>query len=171
MENKADLRLKAKNIRKSLNIDEVSHLIVDLVRKHPYYIAAKKVMIFYPTKYEINLLNLLEDKKEFYLPKVDGQNLLVCPYCCDDKLEKSSFNILEPCSNPVKAENLDLVIVPALMADEKGFRLGYGGGFYDRFLSLYEGDFKTIVVVPKVLYVRELPVDEYDKSVDGVIFA
>lgn len=171
MENKVDLRLKAKNIRKSLNIDEVSNLIVDLVRKHPYYIMAKKVMIFYPTKYEINLLNLLEDKKEFYLPKVDGQNLLVCPYCCDDKLEKSSFNILEPCSNPVNAQNLDLVIVPALMADEKGFRLGYGGGFYDRFLSLYEGNFKTIVVVPKVLYVRELPIDEYDKSVDGVIFA
>lgn len=171
MENKADLRLKAKNIRKSLNIDEVSNLIVDLVRKHPYYIMAKKVMIFYPTKYEINLLNLLEDKKEFYLPKVDGKNLLVCPYCSDDKLEKSCFNILEPCSNPVNAQNLDLVIVPALMADEKGFRLGYGGGFYDRFLSLYEGNFKTIVVVPKVLYVRELPIDEYDKCIDCVIFA
>lgn len=171
MENKADLRLRAKNIRKSLNIGKVSNLIVDLVRKHPDYIAAKNVMIFYSTKYEINLLNLLEDKKEFYLPKVDGQNLLVCPYCCDDKLEKSCLNILEPCSNPINPKDLDLVIVPALMADEKGFRLGYGGGFYDRFLSLYEGDFKTMVVVPKVLYVEELPIDEYDKSVDSIVFA
>lgn len=171
MDNKADLRLKAKNIRKSLNISNVSGLIVDLVRKHPYYVTAKKVMIFYPTKYEINLLNLLEDKKEFYLPKVSGKDLLVCPYCSDVKLEKSCFNILEPCSAPIEPKELDLVIVPALMADVNGFRLGYGGGFYDRFLALYEGDFKTMVVVPKVLYVEELPIDEYDKSVDSIVFA
>lgn len=171
MGNKADLRLRAKSIRKSLNLTEISENIVSLIRKNSYYINSKKVMLFHPTRYEINLLALLNDEKKFYLPKVRGNDLLVCPYCLDDKLEKSNFNILEPCSNPESAEGLDLVIVPALMVDKDGYRLGYGGGFYDRFLAKYGEYLKTIVVIPKELYVEKLPIDEYDKKLDCVIFA
>ena len=50
-------------------------------------------------------------------------------------MEISNFGIKEPCSEPVAPDILDLIIVPALMVDKNGYRLGYGGGFYDRFLK------------------------------------
>ena len=108
--------------------------------------------------------------KKFFLPKVKAETLKVCPYAYDEKLEKSSFNILEPCSNPVEPSVLDLVIVPALMADRKGYRLGYGGGFYDRFLAGNSG-FKTITAIPTELVVDELPIDKFDKKIDVIISA
>lgn len=171
MKNKTDFRLYAKNIRKTLDILKISQNAVELIRKNPFYISASRVMIFYPTKYEVNLLDLLSDNKNFYLPKVDGENLLVCPYSKGDVLQKSEFNILEPLTSPISAEKLDLVIVPALMADSLGFRLGYGGGFYDRFLSANNNTFNTLTVVPKELFVDKLPTDEFDERIDCIIQA
>lgn len=169
MNNKTDLRTKAKTIRKTLPMSEISQQLTEQIRQHPFYMNAQNVMIFYPTKYEVNLLDLLSDNKNFYLPKVNADQLQVCPYTTDEKLEKSSFNILEPCSNPVKPLILDLVIVPALMADKRGYRLGYGGGFYDRFLSVYKEHFKTITAIPTELLVDELPINKFDKKIDVII--
>lgn len=170
MDNKTVLRIKAKNIRHSLQIHKVSENLIKLVRGHDFYKKSKNVMIFYPTKYEINLLPLLNDDKNFYLPRVNGDYLSVCPYIPADELKKSEFNILEPCSKPVDADVLDLVIVPALMADKYGYRLGYGGGFYDRFLAQHcSPKMKTLVTIPLELYVDELPHDDFDVPVDEII--
>lgn len=169
MKSKPELRLIAKDIRKNLDICKVSEKIVQNVRNHVFYKQAKNVMLFYPTKYEVNLLSLLKDDKNFYLPRVSGENLLVCRYNVGDVLVKSDFNIMEPDTAEESVEVLDLVIVPALMADKNGFRLGYGGGYYDRFLTKYRNIFKTIAVIPKDLYQESLPTDEFDVPVDFVI--
>ena len=102
-------------------------------------------MLFYPMTYEIDLRKLLNDDKKFYLPKVSGKNILACPYT--ENLIKSAFGIMEPETLPVNPNILDLVIVPCMMADKNGYRLGYGGGYYDRFLS--EIDAKTITAKKK----------------------
>lgn len=165
MENKTNLRTYAKSLRKTLNIENKSTNLVKKIRELPCYKSAQNVMLFYPTKFEINLLPLLKDNKKFYFPKVEGKALLVCPHC--DKYEKSSFNIMEPCSKPVNTDILDLVIVPALMADKEGYRLGYGGGFYDRFLATLK--IKTLTALPKELVIEKLPRDEFDIPIDNVI--
>ena len=167
MFDKNELRIRAKNIRKELPMGKISLNLIDLIRKNEIYINAKHVMIFYPTKYEVDLRELINDDKNFYLPRVQDKNLLVCPYCSN--LKKSSFGVLEPCSSPINPENLDLVIVPALMCDENGYRLGYGGGFYDGFISKYGKNFKTICPIPKELVVKNLPVEKFDKTVDYII--
>lgn len=167
MDNKTDLRIWAKSIRKTLMISDISHIITYKIRQNPLYKNAKNVLIFYPTKYELNLLTLLDDDKNFYLPKVNGENIFVCPFKKGDLLKISDFNIKEPCNQPVGEDILDLVIVPALAADNNGFRLGYGGGFYDRFLSKHK--IKSIVPIAKELLIEKLPVDVFDIPVDCVI--
>ncbi len=168
MISKEELRSRAKSIRKTLDLQAISELAVLKIKQLKIYKSAKNVLIFYPKKYEISLLDLLDDDKNFYLPKVSGNNLLVCPFRAGDILKKSAFNISEPCSNPADPSILDLVIVPALMADTEGYRLGYGGGFYDRFLSAYPY-LKTILPVPKDLFFEKLPHDKFDKKADIII--
>lgn len=166
MDNKTDLRLRAKSIRKTLDIARLSENASEKIRQTELYKNVKNVLIFYPMRYEINLLELLKDNKNFYLPKVCGSELLACPY--SDKLVKSEFNVCEPCSNPVSAEIIELAIVPALMADKEGCRLGYGGGFYDRFLSA-NPHIKTIVPIATELFVDKLPRENCDVPVDYVL--
>lgn len=168
MDSKSDLRKKAKCIRKSLSIAEKSTIAIKKIRENTLYIPAKNVLIYYPLRYELNLLALLDDEKNFYLPRVCGENLQICPFKKGDKLVTSSFNICEPCSNFINPRNLDLVVVPALMADKFGFRLGYGGGFYDRFL-VENSTVKTILPIAKELIVEELPHEEFDIKIDEII--
>lgn len=163
---KSELRRKAKDIRKTLDIEEISIKICEKIRHFETYKKAQNVMIFYPMKYEISLLELLEDKKNFYFPKVQCESLCVCPY--SSNLKKSELNIYEPCTEPVNPEILDLIFVPALMVDRERYRLGYGGGFYDRFLSKYP-NIKTIVPIAKELVIEKLPHDEFDIKVDFII--
>lgn len=169
MVNKTDLRIRFKTARKELDIQAVSKRIEKNLKAFDCYRSARNVMLFYPAKFEVDLLGLLDDNnKNFYFPKVAGDNLLVCPYDKDTKFEKSSFNINEPCSNPVSPELLNLVIVPALAVDKNNYRLGYGGGFYDRFLKLVP-DAVTIVPISEEFVVEKLPVEPFDVPVDYVV--
>ena len=167
MTDKIELRKNAKNIRKNLPLKQISAQLTALIRENDIYIKAQNVMLFYPTEFEIDLRELFNDDKNFYLPKVDGERLLVCPFC--KELKKSALGIYEPCSEPVSPDILDLVIVPALMCDKNGYRLGYGKGFYDRFIEKYGKSFKTICPIPKELYTENLPADEFDKKIDEIV--
>lgn len=167
MDKKTVLRRNAKALRKSLDIEKLSQKAIIELKNHCIYKDAKNVMLFYPTKYEIDFRKLLKDNKKFYLPRVNGSNIDVCPYNFGDELIKSELGIEEPIAASVAKEVLDLVIVPALMADEDNYRLGYGGGYYDRFIS--EKSFKTVCVIPKELFVNKLPHEQYDIQVDCVI--
>jgi 5-formyltetrahydrofolate cyclo-ligase len=170
MSEKSELRLWAKSVRKNLDMQSISKDIVEKIRKMPEYKRAKSVMLFYPKKNEINLIALLDDKKKFYFPRVEGDLLQVCPYKIGDSLQLSDKNVFEPCSNPINPKHLDLIIVPALIADSQGYRLGYGGGFYDKFLSTLEKRVFTICPVPNILYVKTLPREPFDVKVNRVIF-
>lgn len=167
---KTELRIKAKNIKKSLEIKSISKKLVDLIRLNKSYIDANNVMLFYPKKYEVDLRELFEDSKNFFLPRVENNNLLICPYDLGDELNVSKFNVLEPVSEPVDVCEINLIIVPALFIDKNGYRLGYGGGYYDRLLQSVEKlKTKTICAIPKELVVENLPKEEFDIAVDEII--
>ncbi len=167
VQSKSELRNWAKQKRKGL--DKNTALVQALVKSDAYK-KANCVMLFYPMKDEVDLLAILEDKtKKFFLPKMDGDDLLCCPYCAGDELCVSCFNTQEPTSNPVDSELIDLVIVPALAVDKNNYRLGYGGGFYDRFLR--DKSVTKIVCIPKELIVESVYPEEFDIPVDIVITA
>ena len=125
-------------------------------------------MIYYPLKNEINLLKLLNDNtKNFFLPRIEGEDLLCCPYGKDDKLCESCFKTKEPLTNPVEKDLIDLIIVPALAVDKNFYRLGYGGGFYDRFLS--QTNICKVVCLPKLFVLETVFPEKHDIKVDIVI--
>lgn len=165
MNSKKELRIQAKKIRKNLDIKLISQKLVDLIRQADIYKSADNVLIYYPKENEIDLLDLLNDDKKFYLPKIEGNNLLICPF--SQELSISKFNTLEPCTDAVSSNILDLAIVPALMADKCGNRLGYGGGFYDRFLK--NANVATLVALPIELVIEQLPFEEHDVKIDFLI--
>lgn len=167
MTNKDDLRQKAKRIRETLDMENISESIVSNIRKTEVYNSAKRVMLFFPLKNEVDLRALLEDDKEFYLPRVNGEELEVCRYQKGDELVMSEFKVLEPITSPVSKSIIDLVLVPALCVDEHCNRLGYGKGYYDRFLADYSG--VTIVVVPYELVFDCICVDKNDISCNHII--
>lgn len=168
---KKNLRKKAKEIRSSLDIKNISEKIIANIMNFEPYQRARHIMLFYPLEHEIDLRKLLSDNsKIFYLPKVKGDNLLVCPYNVQDILTTSKFNTKEPLSEPIEDTSiLDIVFVPALMSDKHKNRLGYGGGFYDRFLSKQNPKTLKIVAIPSKLIINEIPPDTFDEKIDVTI--
>lgn len=171
MQEKKELRKKAREIRKSLNIEEISKKIVNNILKSETYQKAQHVMIFYPLEHEVNLLPLLAESrgKIFYLPKVQGENLLVCPFKIGDELTLSKFKTQEPVTESVNAQILDIIFVPALMADKDLHRLGYGGGFYDKFFARNALKALKIVAIPNSLITAKLPKEPFDAKIDFLI--
>ncbi|MEB3212580.1 MAG: 5-formyltetrahydrofolate cyclo-ligase [Leptolyngbyaceae bacterium] len=86
-------------------------------------------------------------------------------------LQKGAFGILEPDpqSPRLNAEDVDLILVPAVACDRRGYRLGYGGGFYDRMFS--DPAWKhipTIGIVFSTLLLDTLPIDAWDCSLHSI---
>ena len=162
------LRQWAKSKRKELDMKSISVILADKLAQTDEYKNSKNIMIFYPMPDEVNLLSLLNDNtKNFYLPRINGNELECCPYCNGDELCESKFHTLEPTCQACNKTDIDLVVVPALACDRNGYRLGYGGGFYDRFLKDFEGT--KICCVPKELITDNIYPENHDIKPDLII--
>lgn len=165
---KQSLRQWARSKRKELDMEKISSILVNKLAQTDEYKNSVNIMLFYPMPDEVNLLSLLNDKsKNFYLPRIKGKELECCPYCEGDELCESKFHTQEPTCKACNKTNLDLVIVPALTCDKNGYRLGYGGGFYDRFLEDFEGI--KICCIPKKLINDNFYPEKHDIKMDLII--
>lgn len=136
--------------------------------------SAHTVFLFYGvgTEPETALLipALLERGKRVALPRLVAQHgMQVHLYCPDRPLVPHPFGLLEPDEDcpPVSPEQIDLTLVPALCYDRNGFRLGLGGGYYDRWLPQYRG--VTVGLCREQLLHGQLPTQPHDRPVDVVI--
>lgn len=110
---------------------------------------------------------MLSDGRTVAVPKCVGRKMVFLAVSSLDMLAKSSFGVDEPTGGTEITEFSGTVcIVPALRFDRNGFRLGWGGGFYDRFLADYSGYSVGICYEENC---GEVPTDEYDVAVDTVI--
>lgn len=115
----------------------------------------------------------LRDGKTLAVPRcLPGHRLEFAAITSLDQLVSAPFNLLEPAKDLSALTdshmNDSICIVPALLVDTKGYRLGYGAGFYDRFLSAYSGK-KICLAYQQNLSKTELPHTEFDVPVDMVI--
>ncbi len=100
---------------------------------------ARTIMGFYGINQEVRIMPFLEEKqnqgKTILLPRVEKNgHLSAVKYGGLDQTRSGSFGIMEPVGEPYPPENIDVVIVPGLAFDYRGYRIGYGKGYYDRFL-------------------------------------
>lgn len=167
MDNKIELRRFAKDLRKSLDVSGISRNITDNILSSDWYKKAENVMLFYPLADEVDLLSLISQEKNFYIPRVNGDNIEICPYNSGDELFISELGIMEPQTHEVNKSLIDIIFTPALMIDKNFYRLGYGGGYYDRLLNGYTG--MKVGVVAEDLFVENLPVESYDVQLDCVV--
>ena len=167
---KDKLRQIALKERKNYNTQELSRSIMLNLFNLPEYQQAKNILCYYPLKYEVSDMDCINDfSKNIFLPKVKESMLIVCPYDAD-KIKKGSYNIMEPQTEPIENnEIIDLIIIPALSADRKGYRLGYGKGYYDRFLKQNYKNAVKIVLCFHALFFNDIFPDKYDEKADIIV--
>jgi len=171
---KQEFRDYAKRIRSELDINLISQEICENFNKQDFYKFSKNILSFYPFNNEIDLRKLYEDNsKNWCLPRVDmsSRGLIIHRYHYNDTLVKNKWGVFEPYEGQevIDPATIDIAIIPALMVDKKGYRLGYGAGFYDRFIPGLRQDCLKVTPVPEKLFVEVLPYDHWDIPVDKVI--
>ena len=175
---KGDLRTKRKEYRASLSPEikaQMDSAIAKRIFSRAEYRSCKLIMIYASTKIEVDTFNIIErawlDGKQVALPRcIDGTREMefhIISSLAD--LSPRTFSVLEPNGScPIVTDFTGaLMIVPALSLDNSGFRLGYGGGYYDRYMSRFSG--VSIGVCYNADFVHYIKHGRYDKPVDFVI--
>ncbi len=139
---KKDLRKRFLRRRVNLSQSErqaKSTLILDVLLAEKSFYNSLNIASYLPIKAEVDTLGIfrkcLEMGKKVFFPKILGSEMVFLKTETLDELTPGPFNILEPPANSERADRLDLVLVPGLVFDLCGNRVGYGKGFYDTFLK------------------------------------
>ena len=177
MQQKNKLRKKYLNLRKKKFFDINKRFFLPLLKLIQLKFKKKliKIALYYPSNFELNVLKLLElnfiSSQDILLPVIDKNNRMrFFPWKKNDVLFVNKFGILEPAKSTSKVP--DIIIVPILAFDKGKFRLGYGKGFYDRYLNKYLKQFKNIVTVGVAFSFQshhKLPINSNDVQLDFII--
>lgn len=168
-ERKTELRRKASLLPKA----EAEHLL-ERFAQLPEVRKANTVMVFCGVGREPDtaslIRTLLARGQRVALPVcLPGRNMEARVITHENQLVPGKFGIPEPdfTCPAVPREEIDAVLVPGLMADHEGYRLGYGGGYYDRWLADYHGF--TALVCPRDRLADSLPHETFDRPVQLVL--
>lgn len=163
---KAAWRARAKTIRKTLDIPALSQSLTKVLRQTPLYLEASQILTYLAFGDELDLADLLKDNKQFYVPRSHLQpepRLSIHAYNAAE-LERHPYGFWQPLGSSPEAapSSLDLILVPGLAFDRWGARLGYGKGFYDRFLAALPSAVPRVGVIAEALIAERLPCDPHD---------
>jgi len=179
-EEKKILRNKILEIRDSLNNNEkelMDNKIFNELINTDLYKRAINIFIYISFSNEINTRNIIEkafeDKKNVFIPKVykDDKLMKAVKLNSIDELKKNSMGILEPIddSNYIEKENIDLIVVPGVVFDKECNRVGYGGGYYDRYLKDIKSKENKIALAYDLQIVDKIESEVHDIKVDYII--
>jgi 5-formyltetrahydrofolate cyclo-ligase len=153
-----------------------SHEIASRLFAEDSWKNAKTIGITISVEREVNTKPIIEkawqEGKKIVIPKAiwKSKELNFRLFTSYNQLEKVNFGIFEPKVNEttsILANEIDLLIVPGLCFSKDGYRVGYGGGFYDRFLVDYEGMALSLAFEFQCL--NWIPTDKYDMPVNKII--
>lgn len=177
MDKKA-LRKQIREMKRAMNtqqIEEKSQRLKELFCACDAYRNARTVYGYMPYNQEVRTVPILEqallDGKRVAVPKVYG-DVMRFIYLTDlTAVANSNMGIPEPISDePVADDPTALILMPGVAFDPQGHRIGYGGGFYDKFLSAEPGH-PTVALCYDFQVFPELQTDAHDIPVDLVLWA
>ncbi len=177
MDKKA-LRREIMAKKRSMTPEEIqmkSALLAQKLYQTQAYREAKTIYGYMPYNQEVRTVPILEqamkDGKQVAVPKVYGDEMRFLYVQDLTAMEKSDFGIPEPVTDgPVADDTTALVIMPGLAFDPRGHRVGYGGGFYDKFLE-EETEHPTVALCYDFQMFSSLDTEEHDIPVDLVLWA
>ena len=172
---KHEIRKKLLNIRKQKNFKNFSFsfkYILRILKKEK--IQSKVVGGYYPYNYEVDVMKILEkfEKKNYLisLPKIKKNNQMDFKrWSTNDPLTINKYGIPEPTSKKTSYPNI--IFVPIVAYDKNLNRIGYGGGFYDRYLKKLEKKKKIIKIGLAYSFqeIKKIPFNTHDKKLDFII--
>ena len=176
MQQKKILRKKYYNLRKQKYFEIEKEFFLPLVNFiKSNYKNKFKLALYYPANFEINVIKILEHKftkdKDILLPViVENDQMNFFFWKKNQVLLVNKFGMLEPIKKKTKVP--DIILVPVLSFDNAKYRLGYGKGFYDRYLNKYLKKFKNILTVGVAFSFQKhhkLPIDKNDVKLDYIL--
>lgn len=164
--------IKLRNNLSKQYIDDVSYNITTNIINNNIYKQSENIFVYLTMNSEINTTFLINqsiiDNKNVYCPFMTPQKRTMVFKKFDGfhNLTKNSFGIFEPNSNTIcQSDKNTLIIVPAIIYTKDKYRIGYGGGYYDYFLSNNEY-LCTIGTCFDEFLINNFPKNQYDKKVD-----
>ncbi|MBZ9608962.1 5-formyltetrahydrofolate cyclo-ligase [Clostridium estertheticum] len=179
---KDSLRKNMLHQRKSMKIQDVSNFsnkIIGTIMELPEFVNCKNIMLYLSFNKEVDTYPLAKWC-------LDNGKTVIAPYCIQTKREiipfkinnlttdlyKSSIGVMEPkhdLLDKVDIEDIDLIIVPGVVFDKHCNRIGFGAGYYDRFLPKKTKLTPTIGIAYDYQIVDKVPTGEYDVPLDFII--
>lgn len=179
---KSEIRSRMMEIRNNLSEkqrNQWNHELFQKLSELEEYKECDKLLTYISFHSEpdtISIIKLaLKDKKQVYVPRVEGKRMQFYEIDGFDQLERSNYGILEPKPKEIKRysfqiqvkEACNLMLLPGLAFDLAGNRIGYGGGFYDKYLSMYpETYFYKIALTYEFQILNHINTSEYDRRAD-----
>lgn len=171
---KSTLRKRILQQRQSLSAEEWQHksnLICDRLKNLTLFQEAQTVLAYFSFRREPDLASLFDLDKNWGFPRCVDKSLIWHLWQPGTELQTGKYGITEPLSTAptIASSAADLILVPTVASNNRGCRLGYGGGFYDRLLSSKSVlDTPTIGIVFDFAYNLQIPQDPWDKSLNFV---
>lgn len=177
---KKDIRKVMTEKRDKISVSEKAHYdqsIFEKLKCSSFYENSKTVFIYVSFRSEVDTIRIINDLlsngKTVCVPKVNRDKKEMEAYRINsiEDLQKGYFGILEPRASCKKVENtdIDLVLMPGLAFDRTGGRVGYGGGFYDRFLKTVNPGTLKIALAYHFQVLDEVPMEPCDIKIDGIL--
>lgn len=175
---KAQLRKKIINERLQLSPEQVSSKskkIISTLFSMDFFDKARMIMYYVDMRNEVKTKKAIAETlalgKRVVVPKVKKErHLLVVEINGLGDLAPGVFGILEPVKEiGTEPKQIDIVIVPGVAFDKQGYRLGYGGGFYDNFLPKLHFDAMKIAICYEFQVMNHVPIEPHDVPVDMIL--
>lgn len=176
--NKQELRRAIRERKRAMTEEEIverSNALAEKFYNSPAYQAASTIYGYLPYNQEVRtvpmLQRALDEGKRVAVPKVYGEEMRFIYLEDLTQVSKGYAGIPEPIADaPVADDQRALVLMPGLAFDPQGHRIGYGGGFYDRFLA-QEPHHPTLALCYEFQMQAHLDTEEFDIPVDTVLWA
>ena len=172
---KVELRKKILQEMKALSQEQkqaMDRALTERFLRHPFYQEAKVIATYLSFPHEFQTQELIEqalkDDKKVLIPKTYPKGRMEFVVYHPQQLVKTSFGLLEPQGDleVVEPSQIDLIHVPGLAFTAEGYRIGYGGGYYDRYLEHFTGHTLSTVYPCQI---QEFNLEDNDIPVQEVL--